>query len=341
MPHNEQFYLKTLLETTSDQIYFKDLSGRFTLVSKSQATALGVDDPAQVLGKTDFDFFSKEHAKQAFEDEEEIIRTGVAFQKEEKETWPERADTWVFTTKKPLYDEDGKIIGIFGVSRDITNQKSAEVELANQKAFVETLMEYMPDLIYTKDRQGRKVLSNKADWQASGGKSVQDVIGKTDFDTYPPELAEKYWADDQAVIESGIPIVNHVEPGLGPNGKSFWIASTKIPIRNSQGTITGLVGIGRDITKETVAEAQILQEKEFLAAVNLYSPMAIIVLDKEQRVKSCNPAFERLYGYKQSEMAGKKMEDIQTSKEAIEEGKAFLQQIKSKPAHSVRDTGHG
>jgi PAS domain S-box-containing protein len=333
----EQPYLKALLETTSDHIYFKDLLGRFIMISKSQAISLGIDDPIKAVGKTDFDFFSEAHAKQAFEDEQEIIRTGVALRKEEKETWPNRPDTWVLTSKMPLLDDAGKIIGTFGLSRDITSQKSAADELASQKAFVETLMEYMPDRIYAKDLQGRKTLSNKADWQASGGKAVEDAIGKTDFDMYPAELAERFWADDKAVMESGVPLVNHLEPGLGPNGESFWIISTKIPIRNSHGQITGLVGIGKDITKEKVAEEAILKEEEFLAAVNLYSPVAIVVLDRDQKVQSCNPAFERMYGYPAAEITGKRIEEIFPTQGYIDEAKAFLQEIKNKPAHVVRE----
>ena len=90
------------------------------------------------MGKSDFDFFTEEHARPAYEAEQEIIRTGQPLLNlEEKETWPDRPDTWVATTKLPLRDHTGAIIGTFGVSRDITDRKQAEEALTRAYAEVE------------------------------------------------------------------------------------------------------------------------------------------------------------------------------------------------------------
>ncbi|MBN1304097.1 MAG: response regulator [Anaerolineales bacterium] len=131
------------------------------------------------------------------------------------------------------------------------------------------LLDSIPDRIYAKDIQGRKILSNKADWNASGGESMEDVVGKTDFETYPPDIAEKFWADDMTVIESGIPIINREEPGFDKARNPVHVLSTKIPLRDSDGNVIGLVGIGRDIT-EVVKARQEAEEanrskSEFLA----------------------------------------------------------------------------
>ena len=106
------------------------------------------------------------------------------------------------------------------------------------------------------DMQGRKTLSNIADWKASGGETMEDVLGKTDFDTYPPELAQEFWALDKAVLDSGEPIINFEEPGLDTEGKPVWILSTKVPLHDSEGRVAGLVGIGRDITERKQAEME-------------------------------------------------------------------------------------
>ena len=122
----EQYLLKSLLDNLPERFYFKDAESRFIRISNSQAKAFGLENPSQAVGKTDFDFFTEEHARPAYEDEQEIIRTGKSLSIEEKETYNDRPDTWVLTTKMPLYDDKGKIIGTFGVSRDITERKLAE-----------------------------------------------------------------------------------------------------------------------------------------------------------------------------------------------------------------------
>jgi PAS domain S-box-containing protein len=126
----ERNLLETLMNTSPDLIYFKDTDSRFTGASKALTDRFGLDHPSQAVGKTDFDFFGEEHAHQAFQDEQEIIRTGkplVGFV--ERETWPDGRETWVSTTKVPLRNAEGKIVGVYGMSRDITERKHADERL--------------------------------------------------------------------------------------------------------------------------------------------------------------------------------------------------------------------
>jgi PAS domain S-box-containing protein len=127
----ERYLLKTLMDNVPDAIYFKDTGSRFIRTNRAHAERwFGLSDPAQAVGKTDFDFFSEDHARQAYEDEQEIIRAGQPLlNMEERETWPDRPDTWVLTSKMPLRDEKGEIIGTFGITRDITARKRAEEKI--------------------------------------------------------------------------------------------------------------------------------------------------------------------------------------------------------------------
>ncbi len=126
----EQALMRTLMDTTPDHIYFKDRESRFIRMNRAQAQRFGLDAPEEALGKTDFDFFSEEHAQQAYHDEQEIIRTGEPVVGiEEKETWPDGSVSWVLSTKMPLRDETGAIVGTFGISRDITTHKQAEAAM--------------------------------------------------------------------------------------------------------------------------------------------------------------------------------------------------------------------
>jgi PAS domain S-box-containing protein len=122
--------LQTLIDHVPDHIYFKDRQSRFTLVNNAMVKLFGLRSAAELIGKTDFDFFSPEHAQSAFDDEQEIMRSGQAIiGKEERETWPNRPETWVWSTKVPLRNEQGEVIGTFGISRDITDYKRATEDL--------------------------------------------------------------------------------------------------------------------------------------------------------------------------------------------------------------------
>lgn len=123
----ERYLMDTLMQNVPDSIYFKDEKSRFLRINRTLAARFGLDDPSRAIGKTDFDFYGEDHAQQTYRDEQEIVRTGKALvDKEEKETWPDGREAWQSTTKAPLHDQGGKIVGTFGISRDITARKHLE-----------------------------------------------------------------------------------------------------------------------------------------------------------------------------------------------------------------------
>ena len=133
---NTAFLLNTLMKDITDNIYFKDIESRFVMVNDSLCRWLGLDRN-DVIGKTDFDLFAAAHAQVAHEDEQHIIRSGEPMiNKEEKEVWPDGRIAWVSTTKMPIRNNKGEIIGTFGISRDITQRKELEHQLheAREKA---------------------------------------------------------------------------------------------------------------------------------------------------------------------------------------------------------------
>jgi PAS domain S-box-containing protein len=136
----ERDLLEALLDNSPDPIYFKDAESRFLKAGKIHAEFFGLKNANELKGKTDFDFFTDEHARPAFEDEQEIIRTGCALiGKVEKETLKNGQSSWALTSKMPLRNKHGRIIGTFGISKDITVIKETEAELAElHKQLVET-----------------------------------------------------------------------------------------------------------------------------------------------------------------------------------------------------------
>jgi len=129
---DEHDLLRALLDNAPDYIYFKDTQSRFIRTSTALALQLGMETADGLVGKSDFDIFSEAHARPAFEDEQEIIRTGVPMiGKVEKETWMDgRPDSWALTTKMPLRNRDGEIIGTFGITKNISELKEAERRIA-------------------------------------------------------------------------------------------------------------------------------------------------------------------------------------------------------------------
>jgi PAS domain S-box-containing protein len=138
----EQYLMRSLMDNVPDYIYFKDKESRFIRNSMSHAGLFGVSDPAQVVGKSDSDFFAEEHARRAYEDEQQIIRTGHPMVNvEEKGTFPDGREQWYLTTKVPLQDEDGNIVGTFGITKDITERKQAEEREARRQKWLEKVLE--------------------------------------------------------------------------------------------------------------------------------------------------------------------------------------------------------
>jgi PAS domain S-box-containing protein len=254
----EQYLIYSLMNTLPDHIYFKDLSSRFIRINKAQAQYFGLSDPVQAVGKTDSDFFSGEHANQAYEDEQTIIRTGKSINVEEKETHINRPDIWVSTVKLPLKDKDGNIIGTFGISRDITKRKTTEEALLKSQHLFQTLAQVSPVGIFRTNADGNTTYVNPK-WSELSGFSSREAFGEGWLNAVHPEdrgkLSES-WANN---LKSGNESSAEYR-FLRPDGSTIWVIGKAVPelIGNE---VTGYIGTITDITELKRAE-EILRESE-------------------------------------------------------------------------------
>ncbi len=170
--------------------------------------------------------------------------------------------------------EGGTVLGIF---QDITIRAGIESQLAHEGLFLRTILDNWPDPAYFIDREGRKVLSNKADLRNMAMYYSGESIGKTDAEIYPGELGRRGHADNLSVIGSGEPIINREEEFPTPGGPPLWLLTSKIPIRDRDGAIAGLLGIGRDITERKALESSLRRVAE---------EKSVLMKELEHRVKN-------------------------------------------------------
>jgi PAS domain S-box-containing protein len=139
-------------------------------------------------------------------------------------------------------------------------------KLAEERNLLHTLINNLPDYIYVKDIEDRFIIANVAVARQRGFSSPDEVIGKSDFDILPPELAEQYHADEQRIIQSGQGLYNHegLTIDASKEDKNRWVSTTKVPLRNTYGKITGFVGLGRDVTDRRMAEEALRQSNREL-----------------------------------------------------------------------------
>jgi len=243
----EHELLKTLMDNIPDSVYFKDENHRFIMVNAAKAAHSNVK-PEEMMGKTDFDFLPPEQAQKIVDDDTMMMRCGQPIiNKLEKLTREDGSERWVSVTKIPRVNEEGDIAGTMGISRDVTEWKQTEEELARNHELLQTLMDTIPDSVYFKDMQHRFILVNKAKaerWHVS----PQSMLGKTDFDYLPQDQAQKACDDDTKVLQTGIPLINVMEKITRSDGVEQWFSVTKVPRFDRNGVIIGTMGISRDIT---------------------------------------------------------------------------------------------
>lgn len=245
----ERDMLQLLLDNLPDYIFFKDRESRFIRANPALAGYFGVAHSEDLVGRSDAEFLTPADARRTRDDELRVIESGepIVGQTEER-TLPNGEVSWTFTTKLPLRDGQGNIVGVTGISRDITPLKIMEEALATERNFLRGVIDNLPDPIFVKDRDGRYLVDNPAHRAFLGVSTEQEVFGRTTSDFFPATLAKAYRADDQKVFD-GEPLVNHEEMTVDKQGAIHWLSTTKVPLRNDRGEIFGLACIRRDVTQ--------------------------------------------------------------------------------------------
>ena len=263
----ERYFFQTLLENIPDRIYFKDEKSRFIRINRAMTEIFKLKLAEEAYGKTDADFYGAEHAADALADEKRVMETGEPILgKIEYETLTNGGMSWSLTTKLPLRDRQGRIIGTCGISREITELKEMEDQLATERNLLRSVIDNLPDLIFLKDAEGRYLLDNAAHLRWLGASESADVLGRTVFDFFPDDVANRFQADDQAIMRAARPQLNYEEQVVDRRGNHRWTLISKIPWLDDAGKTVGLVCISRDITEQKRAQENLTKANAELAA---------------------------------------------------------------------------
>jgi two-component system sensor histidine kinase/response regulator len=265
----DRLFLRAIIDNLPDAIYVKDKESRKIIANLTDVKNLGLNSEEELLSKTDFDFYPEEIAEGFLADDRSVLQTGKGVINRE-EFFIDKAGKkhWLLTSKIPLKDHNNNIIGIIGIGRDITERKIAEEALEYERNFLKTLIDCLPDAIYAKDAAGRKTIANLADLWNMGYTSEKEVLGKTDYDFFPKEIADKFFANDHSIIETGKAVINREEYFFDKEGNKHWLQTSKVPLRNNKYEVVGLIGISRDITSQKIAEEELKNAYKKLGKTN-------------------------------------------------------------------------
>ena len=331
--------LRTVFDTIPHLLYVKDRQGRYIMVNEALAQVYG-RTPETMTGAHTLELPGAlaEQRERLLEADRTVIETGAAVNQPEVPIYEgERGTHWYNIVKLPLRDEQSRIIGIVGMSEDITQRRRAEQELQTNRRLLRTVFDTIPHLLYVKDAQSRYLMVNAATASVYG-LTPETMAGRHTLDLPfpPPEFRQRLVESDQAIIASGLPsIQQEVERDEGPRGK-HWYSSIKLPLRDEQGRIVGIVGMSEDITQRRRAEHELQTSRRLLRAVFDAVPFWLMVRDRTGRATLVNLRMAEDYGVQPDAFLGKTMqEDPHLSAEE----KAALESIDAEVTRTLRPLG--
>ncbi len=189
-------------------------------------------------------------------------------------------------------NKNGEIFSFAATVRDVGERKRAEATLTAERQLLSTLVDLLPTWVFVKDLESRFLLANRACATNMGAASPQELIGKTDADFYPPEVAERLRLEEEGVLK-GIPIVNQEIRKQIAGGEPRILLINKVPLRDGDGTVTGLVGAAFDITEIKQAEVVLRESAEFQRCILNSLPAHVVVLDKAGKILAVNEPWLR------------------------------------------------
>ena len=277
----------SLVEVSPLSICRKDRAGRFTFANRHFLEVSNIT-LADLVGQTDFELHPPKLAEKYRCDDRAVMDSRQAREFIEERALLGGESTVIQSYKTPIYDGAGNINGVQISFLDITDRQRTEDALRESQSLYHSLVEVSPLSICRKDRAGRFTFANRRFLEASNI-TLADLVGQTDFELHPPELAEKYQSDDRAVMDSG-QVWEVIESRAVKGGKSIVIQTIKVPIYDGAGKINGVQISFWDITDRQRAEETLRRQHDFLTALH---DTALDLLNRHQMSELLQTVVER------------------------------------------------
>lgn len=270
---SQRIRLRTLFQTIPDMVWLKDPDGIYLGCNPQFERLFGARE-ADIVGKTDYDFVEAELADFFRQKDREAVAAGRPSINEEWVTFRETGQRVLLETiKTPMRDEAGRLIGVMGVARDISERKDAEAALQRQKDFMSQVLDTDPNLIFVKNAEGRFIWVNQA-MADSCGMTVQEMIWKSNAEVNPnPDEVEGFLEVDRDVIRERREVVMN-EPVQLADGRQRWYLTIKRPLVEADGSIN-VLGIAMDITEQRVSEIKLAESYKELQRLSSHLENAL------------------------------------------------------------------
>jgi PAS domain S-box-containing protein len=294
---------KDLFENANDLIQSVDAQGKLLYVNRVWKQTLGYTDE-DIRTLSVFDVVHPDYR----EHYAELLRrlmSGENVERVETEFVSKSGEKVILEGTANCHIVDGKPMSARGIFRNITARKEAEESLRRERTLLRTLIDNTPDYIYVKDTANRFLVASTALAHRMGAVSAEDVLGKTDLDFYPEELATKFIHDEQEIMRTGRPVINREDCVQDASANMVWHLTTEIPLRDANGNVVGLVGIGRNITERKLAEATLEESEQYLKALLDSMQMGLLVIDPDtHKVVDANSFALKMIGVPREQVIG-------------------------------------
>lgn len=299
---------RTLAEASHDMIFTIGKDGIVEYVNRYAADQFKLL-PEAITGKNLADLFPGESGQRQRENIDRTLATDTPMYLEAPITFP-GGERWVGTWLVPLKNKTGQVTSVMGVGRDITERKQAEDELFSSRQMLQTVLDNIPQRVFWKDRNSAYVGCNRSFALDCGYNDPSEMIGKTTYETASVTLADLYRADDQQVMETGRPKLNYEELQIRPNGSHAWLITSKVPLRDKDGQVIGVLGTYEDITERKRAEEALREKTDELDRFFSLSLDLLCIANVDGYFIRLNASWEKMLGYKLSDLEGKRFLDL-------------------------------